>query len=333
MDFVQIKESIKQKIFHPVYFLMGEEPYYIDQISELIESHVLTEDEKEFNQTILYGKETDIQTIISYAKRFPMMANYHVVIVKEAQNIDDIENLQDYIENPLNSTILVICYKYKSIDKRKKFAKIIEKKSILFESKPLYDNQLPDWINGYVKTQGYKINPHAVQMIAEHIGNDLSRIANEVNKLFINVTQNKEISCDDVEENIGISKEYNIFELQNALGRKNVLKANKIINYFAHNPKENPIQQVLVMLFSYFTKLLLYHTVKNKSDKKEVASTLSCPPFYVDDYIKAAQNYPVQKLSQVFSYLREADAKSKGLDILTKNDEAIFKELIFKILH
>ncbi len=312
---------------------MGEEPYYIDEISNLIADKVLTEDEKEFNQTIVYGKETDLQTIISYAKRFPMMANYQVVIVKEAQNLNDIEKLQDYIENPLNSTILVICYKYKSIDKRKLFAKTIQKKSILFESKPLYDNQLPDWINAYVKVQGYKINQYAVQMLSESIGNDLSRIANEIKKLLINLPAHKEITTDDVEKNIGISKEYNIFELQNALGRKNILKANRIINYFVHNPKENPIQQVLVMLFSYFTKVLLYHTVKNKSDRKEIASTLSCNPFFVDDYIKAAQNYPVQKLAHIFSYLREADAKSKGIDMPTKNDEALFKELIYKILH
>lgn len=333
MDFNQIIESIKKKVYYPVYFLMGEEPYYIDEITNYIASNVLTNDEKEFNQTVVYGKDTDEETIISYAKRFPMMANYQVVIVKEAQNLDEIEKLQTYIENPLSSTILVICYKYKTIDKRKLFAKALQKKSVLFESKSLYPNQIPDWVNAYVKSQGYKINPQATQLLSENIGNDLTRITSEVKKLIINLPDSKEITLDDIERNIGISKEFNVFELQNALGKKQVLKANRIITYFVQNPKENPIVQVLIIIYGFFTKVLLYHTIINKSDKKEVAATLSVNPFFVDDYRVASQSYSIQKLTRIFSYLREADMKSKGVNMITKNDDAIFKELIYKILH
>jgi len=333
VDFNQIIESIKKKVYYPVYFLMGEEPYYIDEITNYIASNVLTNDEKEFNQTVVYGKDTDEETIISYAKRFPMMANYQVVIVKEAQNLDEIEKLQTYIENPLSSTILVICYKYKTIDKRKLFAKALQKKSVLFESKSLYPNQIPDWVNAYVKSQGYKINPQATQLLSENIGNDLTRITSEVKKLIINLPDSKEITLDDIERNIGISKEFNVFELQNALGKKQVLKANRIITYFVQNPKENPIVQVLIIIYGFFTKVLLYHTIINKSDKKEVAATLSVNPFFVDDYRVASQSYSIQKLTRIFSYLREADMKSKGVNMITKNDDAIFKELIYKILH
>lgn len=333
MEFSQIIESIDKKVFYPVYFLMGEEPYYIDEITNFIANNVLTNDEKEFNQTVVYGKDTNVETIVSYAKRFPMMANYQVVIVKEAQNLDKIENLQAYIESPLNSTILVICYKYGSVDKRKQFAKTIQKKSVLFESKSLYPNQIPDWVNSYVKGQGYRINPKATQLLADNIGNDLSRIANEIKKLIINLPNTNEISVDDIEKNIGISKDYNVFELQSALGKKQILKANRIVNYFIFNPKENPPQMVLPVLYGFFAKVLLYHTVKNKSDRKEVASTLSVNPFFVDDYKTAAQNYSVRKLSQIFFYLKEADMKSKGVDMPTKNDDAIYKELIYKILH
>jgi len=333
VDFNQIIESIKKRVYYPVYFLMGDEPYYIDEITNFIANNVLSESEKEFNQTVIYGKDTDERTIISYAKRFPMMANYQVVIVKEAQNLDEIEKLQSYIENPLSSTILVICYKYATIDKRKLFAKTLLKKAVLFESKSLYPNQIPDWINNLVRVMGYKINPYATQLLSENIGNDLTRITHEIEKLIINLPGSKEITVDDIERNIGISKDFNVFELQNALGKKNVLKANRIITYFIQNPKENPIVQVIIILYGFFSKVMLYHTITNKSDRKEVAATLSVNPFFVDDYKTAAQNYSVQKLIHIFAYLREADAKSKGVNVLTKNDDAIFKELIYKILH
>jgi len=333
VNFNQIIQDIKNKVYYPIYFLMGEEPYYIDEISNYIANNILTDDEKEFNQTIIYGKDTTEETVISYAKRFPMMANYQVVIVKEAQNLPDIEKLQSYIESPLNSTILVICYKYKTIDKRKIFAKIIQKKAVLFESKVLYDNQIPDWINNFVKSKGYKINPYATQLIAENIGADLSRIANEINKLTISIPNTKEITVDIIEQNIGISKEFNVFELQLALAKKNVLKANRIVNHFCKNPKENPLIMVIIMLQSYFIKVLLYHTVKNNPNRNEVAATLSVNPFFLDNYKVAAQNYPIKKLAQIFSYLRNADMNAKGVEQGIKSEDAIYKELIYKILH
>lgn len=333
MDFKQIKESIEKKVFYPIYFLMGEEPYYIDVIADLLAEQVLTDDEKEFNQMIVYGKETDVPTVVSQAKGFPMMANYKVLIIREAQNLDNIEALKPYIENPLATTILVLCYKYKTIDKRKLFAKSIDKKGVLFESKKLYDNQIPDWINAYVRGLGYKMNQHAVQLLSDYIGSDLTRITNEIQKLTINIPPQKEITVDDIEKNIGISKDFNVFELQKALGRKQALKAYKIAHYFVQNPKENPIQQILIILFGFFTKVLLYHTLKNKADRNEVASALSISPAFVDDYKLAANNYSIKKLGDIFSCFREADMRSKGIEQSGKNDDAIYKELLFKILH
>jgi len=334
MDYNQIITDIKNQVYYPVYLLMGEEPYYIDQISNFIASNILkTQEEREFNQIIVYGKDTDEETIISYAKSFSMMANYQVVIVKEAQHLDEIEKLQSYVNNPLASTILVLCYKYGTVDKRKIFVKTIQKKGVLFESKHIYDNKIPDWINTYVKSKGFSIRPEAAMLLAENIGNNLSRLANEIEKLSIILKESGIITVEEIEKNIGISKDFNVFELQNALGERNVLKANKIIHYFINNPKNNPILQVLPMLYSFFSKILLYHTVANKRDRKEVAATLSINPFFIDGYATAARHYSISKLAEVFSYLSEADRKAKGIDISTKNDAGIYKELIFKILH
>ena len=222
MDFERIKLDLKNKIYYPVYFLCGEEPYFIDNISDYIENELLNESEKEFNQTVIYGKETDIQGIISYAKRYPMMSNYQVVIVKEAQDLVNIDDLVSYVEHPLNSTILVICYKYKKIDKRKKLIKLIEKNSVFFESAKLYDNKVPDWITGWLKLEGYGISLKAALLLSDYLGNDLLKITNELEKLFINIPKGSEITTNHIEENIGISKDYNIFELQNALGSRDL---------------------------------------------------------------------------------------------------------------
>ena len=259
MTFDQIIDKLKNKIYYPVYFLAGEEAYYIDEISDYIEKNVLTDTEKEFNQTIIYGRDTSVPAIISAAKRYPMMANYQVVIIKEAQDVQKIEELEHYVENPLQSTLLVINYKYKKIDKRKTFSKLVEKKGVLFESKKLYDNQVPEWINNFVSQRGYRITPKATAMLSEYLGTDLSKIVNEISKLILNIPAKAEINENLVEQNIGISKDFNIFELQNALGTRNIVKANQIANYFAASPKENPLVKTILMLFSYFTKLLIYH--------------------------------------------------------------------------
>ena len=324
--------DLKNQIYYPVYLLHGEEPYFIDVISDYIEQHLLNEQEKEFNQTIVYGKDSNVFTLMSYAKRFPMMANYQVLIVKEAQDLDKIEELQPYIENPLASTILVLCYKYIKYDKRRVFYKAVEKHGIAYESVKLYDNKVPDWINEYLRQRKYSITPKAAALLTEFLGADLGKIVNEIQKLLINIPAGAEINEDYVEKNIGISKDFNVFELQKALGRKEVSKANQIILYFAANLRENPLVKIIPILFAYFSKVLSYHYLPDKS-KNAVAAALSVNPFFVADYQQAARNFPVGKLVSVIACLREYDLKAKGVDNASAGDGELMKELIFKILH
>ena len=334
VSFENILQDLKNKIYSPVYFLYGEESYFIDVISDYIEDNVLTDTEKEFNQTIIYGKDIDIATLISYARRFPMMSNYQVVLVKEAQDLKKIEELEPYILNPMDSTLLVLCYKYEKIDRRKTLFKSIEKKAILYESARIYDNKIPEWISDYVRKLKYSISTKACYLLAEFLGNDISKIVNEISKLIINIPANQEITEDYVEKNIGISKDYNVFELQKALGKKDVLKANQIINYFAANPRENPLVKVIPLLFSYFSKILVYHHLADKS-RNNVAAALSVNPFFVTDYQQAAANYSSGKLTSIISILREYDMKSKGVDSSATSfpDGELMKELVFRILH
>lgn len=345
-EFEEIMTNLKRKIFKPVYFLCGEEPYFIDKISDFIEHNALDESEREFNQSVLYGRELDMASIISAAKRFPMMSEYQVVIVKEAQNLKEFSKggeegssksaapniFLSYVENPQPSTILVICHKYKSLDKRTALYKTLQKKAVFLDSSKLYDNQIPAWVNEYIKEKGYKINPRASQMLADYLGNDLSKISNELDKLFISIPAGSEISAEQIQDNIGISKDFNVFELQDALAKKDVLKANQIINYFAANPKDNPIVLVLSNLYNYFNKVLLYHFVVDKN-KFSAAKELGVNPFFIDGYQRAAQNYSTGKLRSIFAFLREADLKSKGVDNASANEGQLLKELVFKILH
>lgn len=340
MKFENIIKDLRNKIYHPVYFLMGEEPYYIDEISRFVEENVLSESEKEFNQTVLYGKDTDLNTVISHAKRFPMMANHQVVVVREAQNMEQNsdrfgEKLNDflsYFENPQKTTILVFCYKYKKIDSRKKATKAIAKIGVLFESKKIYDSKVPDWISSYITKKGYKIEPVATQLLADYLGNDLSKIANEAEKLFISIKKEDKITPSKIEENIGISKDYNVFEFQKALGEKNNTKAFNIAFYFKSNPKENPLIFILNMLYSFFSKLIIYHSLKDKSDRN-VASMIKVNPYFVKDYKKAAANYSANSITRIFSYLREYDLKSKGIGNASTEHGELLKELTYKILH
>ncbi len=332
MDYLDIISDLKKKVYKPVYFLSGEEPYFIDQISDFIEKKVLDENEKEFNQTVLYGRDTDVATIVGEAKRYPMMSDKMVIIVKEAQNIRNIEDLDSYIANPLDSTILVICYKYKTLDKRKAFPKTVAKKGILFESKKLYDNKIPDWISAYLKDKKYTVSPKSSQLLTEYLGNDLGKISNELDKLMINLPPGTEITPDHIQMNIGISKDFNTFELNDALTKKDVVKANRIINYFAANSKEHPLVLTISSLNSFFVKLLRYHGLEDKS-KESAAKALGVHPFFVGDYIAAAKNYPMQKLKAIAGYLREYDLRSKGIDNVSADDGALMKELIWKILH
>jgi DNA polymerase-3 subunit delta len=327
-----ILNDLKNKIYIPVYFLSGEEPYYIDLICDYIEEHVLQQEEKDFNQSVLYGRDTDVLDIIATCKRFPMMSDYQVVIVKEAQDIKNIETLDKYVESPLNSTILVICYKYGKIDKRKSFAKLLEKKAVFFESPRIYDNQIQAWITNYLKTKGYPIAQKASFLMAEFLGTDLSKIVNEVSKLIINVPPGTEITPEHVERNIGISKDYNVFELQKALGSRNVFKAYQIIKYFAENEKENPLVKVLPILYNYFVKILMFHNTADKSDNN-LASVLSVNRMFLDDYKIAARNYSPNKLEQVFNLLHQYDLRSKGVDNAATPDGELMKEMVYRILH
>ncbi len=331
MAFEDIIKDLKNKQYKPIYFLYGDETYFIDIITDYIAENVLSESEKAFNQTILYGKDIQTEDIDSAARRFPMMAEHQVIIVKEAQNIKKIENLVYYAQKPLNSTILVINYKYKKLDKRTKLYKTLGKDSVLFESKKLYDNKIPAWITSYLKNKKYSIDLIATNLLAEFLGNDLSKIANELNKLAISLPEGSKITPEIIEKNIGISKDYNNFELQNAIRQKDILKANRIINHFTSNPKDNPIVLTITSLYFFFSKVLAYHFLKDKNPRN-VASVLKVNPYFVKDYEATARKYNRQKTLYIITLLREYDMKSKGYENNAAHGD-LLKELIFKILH
>lgn len=311
---------------------MGEEPYFIDTISDMLEEHILDEAQKAFNQIILYGRETDVKSIVSMARNFPMTGNYLVVIVKEAQDVKDIEDLEQYLDKIPSSTILIINYKYKKLDKRKSLSKIIDKKGVLFESKKLYDNNIPTWIQDYLKQKNHSITPKAAQILADYLGTDLHKVRNELEKLMIVVPTSRKINDEDIERNIGISKDFNVFELQKAIGQKDIVKANQIINYFGNNSKNNPLIMTNIILYGYFTKLLKFHYTADKS-RNNIASVLGVSPFFVSDYQQAALNYNIAACAKNISVLREYDMKSKGYGSTDIGEDELYKELLFKIMH
>lgn len=328
----EIVADIKSRKFQPIYFLMGEEPYYIDNISKYIENNVLTEEEKGFNQMVLYGRDVTIEDIVGHAKRYPMMSDYQVIIVKEAQDLSrNIEKLVAYANQPQPTTILVINYKYKTLDKRKTLYKTLNKVGVVFESKKLYDNQVGDWIRSLLSGQNYTISPKAALMLTEFLGTDLSKIVNELDKLKIILPEGTEITPDHIEQNIGISKDYNNFELQNALGVKNVLKVNQIIKYFGENPKDNPMVVTVALLYNFFSKLLYLHGLNDKSPRS-VASALKINPYFANDYITAAKYYPMKKVSAAISTLREFDVKSKGVGSNAVKQGDLLKEMMVRIM-
>lgn len=343
--FDNIIKDLKNKVYSPVYLLQGDEPYYIDAISDYIENNILDEGEKEFNQTILYGKDVDLLTLISVAKRYPMMSNYQVVLIKEAQDIKNLipkaktlekgekevqSPLEIYLQNPVPSTLLVLCHKYKKIDGRSKIAKMFDKAGVVFECKKLYSNELPPWIKNYCKSKKYSINDKAANLLSEYLGNDLSRISNELNKLMINVPENVEINNNHIEQYIGISKEFNVIELCEAISKRDALKANRIVNYFAANPKNNPFVLTLGFMFSHFNKLIGYHAL---TDKSKAASVLGIHPFFLKDTENAAKAFTLTKLVAIIALLREADLKSKGVGSAGITEGELLKELVFKIMH
>ena len=330
----EIARDLKNRIYKPVYYLMGEESYYIDRISDYIAQTVLTDEEKEFNQTVLYGSDTDVPTIINAAKRYPMMSEYQVVIVKEAQNVKKIEDLSYYLQKPLMSTILVICHKHGVLDRRKKLAVEIANVGVLFESKKIKDAQLPGFISTYLKRKSVDIEPKASEMMAEFVGTDLNRMAGELDKLVITLPQGvRRITPEQVEKNIGVSKDYNNYELRSALVARDILKANKIIKYFEENPKTNPLQATLSALFGFFSNLMLAYYAPEKTEQG-IANQLSLQPSWkAKDYMAAMRVYSGVKCMQIIGEIRYCDARSKGVDNSSLSDGDLLRELIYKILH
>lgn len=311
---------------------MGEEPFFIDTISGELENSILEEAERSFNQIVMYGSDVNSKEIMSQARAFPMMGDYLVVIVKEAQNVKDIESLADYLDKLPSTTILIINYKYKKLDKRRALAKYIDKKGVLFESKKLYDSNIPDWIVKYLDSKKYNITPKATQMMADFLGNDLHKVRNELEKLMVAVPQSKRIDDVDVEYNIGISKDFNIFELQKAIGSKDFIKANQIINYFGDNPNENPIFMTIVVLYGYYTKLLKLHFSKDKN-RNTLATMLGVNPYFINDYLEASRNYSWVDCMHCIEVLREFDMKSKGYNSSSDvTQKELYKEMLYKLM-
>lgn len=336
MKVQDILTNLKQRKYRPIYLLHGEESHYIDVICDTIENSVLNDAQKGFDQTILYGKDVDFSTIINAAKRYPMMSDYQLIIVKEAQGLkwkseDGIDMLTKYVENLTPTTILVFAYKHGKFDKRTKLYKAIDKVGIAFESEKVYDNKVAPWIVDEIQSHGRKIHPQAAALMADYLGTDLSKVANEVQKLILNVDANKEITVQDIEQNIGISKDFNVFELNNALGKRDALKAIQIVDYFAANPKSNPVVLVLGTLYGYFSKVLKYHYLP---DKSTASKELGVHPFFVKDYEYAARNFNKIKLFHVMTILKDYDLKFKGLDAGPNTTDAdLMREMIFKILN
>ncbi len=332
-EIVKIVNDIKNGNIKPIYFLMGEEPYYIDKLSDYIEENLLTEDEKGFNQTVLYGRDVSMDDIVSTCKRYPMMADRQVVIVKEAQDLSkNIDKLEGYASSPTPTTVLVFCYKYKTLDKRKKVTKLLEKNALVYESKKLYENQVGQWISRVLQGKGYAIEPKANAMLVEFLGTDLSKINNELEKLQIILPKGSQITARQIEENIGFSKDYNVFELRKAIGERNEFKSYQIAQYFADNPKDNPLVMTTGMIFSFFVNVLQYHGLKDKSPKN-VASALKVNPYFLKDYDVALRNYPMKKVSAIVAALRDVDLKSKGVGASNMEHGDLLKEMLVKVFN
>ncbi len=335
VTFQSIMQDLKNRNFSPFYLLMGEESYYIDSISDYIASHVLSPEECDFNQTICFGSDVTAVQVADMARRYPMMAEYQVIIVKEAQNIRSLEALEKYLKNPVKSTILVWCHKNGKIDARKKVIGVAQSVGVVFESKKLRDYQLPDFIQNYLKPKKISIDPKSCQMIADYIGADLSRIVSELDKILIYLPEDdRRITPEVVEKEVGVSKDFNAFELRNAIVSKDVFKANQIIKYFDNNPKAGSLYSFLPLLFSFFQNLMIVHYTPNKSSEQDIARALDLKSAWGSkDFITGLRNYSARKTMEIISKIREVDGKSKGLDNPNTGAGELMKELIFFILH
>ena len=335
VTFQTIMQDLKNRSFAPFYLLMGDESYYIDSISDYIASHVLSPEECDFNQTICFGSDVTAVQVADMARRYPMMAEYQVIIVKEAQNIRSLEALEKYLKNPVKSTILVWCHKNGKIDARKKVIGVAQSVGVVFESKKLRDYQLPDFIQNYLKPKKISIDPKSCQMIADYIGADLSRIVSELDKILIYLPEDdRRITPEVVEKEVGVSKDFNAFELRNAIVSKDIFKANQIIKYFDNNPKAGSLYSFLPLLFSFFQNLMIVHYSPNKSSEQDIARALDLKSAWGSkDFITGLRNYSARKTMEIISKIREVDGKSKGLDNPNTGAGELMKELIFFILH
>jgi DNA polymerase III subunit delta len=335
MTYQDILKQMRSKDFKPLYFLHGDESYFIDAVVEYAEDNILSEAEQSFNQTILYGKEADHLTVVDAARRYPMMAERQVVILKEAQELRTLKDLQGYVENPTPSTVLIIAHKHKKLNFNTKLGKALKKHAVVLDAKKLYDNQIPDWIVDYLKRKKLRIRPDAANLLGEYLGTNLAKIANELNKLAINLPKDTEVTTKHIEENIGISKDYNVFELQKALGTGDVAKANRIVRYFAANPKKNPMPVVLASLYNYFSKVYMLHYLR-KTPEKELLATIGLrSAWFLREYRAAQRQYPLPRVTRVLRLLSEYDMKSKGVGYQStgKPDGELLRELVWRILH
>jgi DNA polymerase-3 subunit delta len=333
MTYDDILSSLKKGEFQPVYFFHGDEPYFIDTLSRYIEEHALEEDQRSFNQTVLYGKDTDARTVIDVASRYPMMAPRQVVIVKEAQELRDLQDLKTYVEKPVASTVLVFCHKHKKFDKRKALAKSLKGSgAIVFESKRVYDNQVGGWIRQFLKARGVSIDDQASELMGEYLGTDLSKVANELEKLLLNVGKGECVTIDLVHEHIGISKDYNVFELQRALAGRDIPAVNRIVTYLSANTKTNPMVYLVGSLYTYFSKVALMQELRTLSERELLSAMKLSSAFFLREYRQAAANYPPLKLRHIFHLLKEYDMRSKGLNNDRFEEGELLRELVFRIV-
>lgn len=332
VSYANLKKTIQAGQFSPVYFLHGEEPFFIDELSELISANALNESEKDFNFTLVYGKDATLDDIKSMANKYPMMAERQVVIVREAQDLKKLDQLMPYLQNPVKSTVLVLCYKHKKLDKRTRFYKTLKENAVVYRAAKVSEKQIPHWIEAYLHQQGYGIQPKAGYLLTEYLGNDLKKITNELDKLLLDDQAGKAISIEDIERNVGISKDYNIFELQNALGRKDVVTTTKIVNYYRANVKDNPLAMLTASLFNYFSKLFSLQFRSAKDSKESVAKNLGIPNFVLDEHVKAANRYKDQ-FDEVFEILQEYDLRARGIYDPGTPEPELIREMIYRLIY
>jgi DNA polymerase-3 subunit delta len=332
VSYANLKKAIQSGQFSPVYFLHGEEPFFIDELSELISANALNESEKDFNFTLVYGKDATLDDIKSMANKYPMMAERQVVIVREAQDLKKMDQLIPYLQNPVQSTVLVLCYKHRKLDKRTRFYKTLKDNAVVYRAAKISEKQIPQWIEAYLHEQGYGIQPKAGYLLTEYLGNDLKKITNELDKLLLDDRASKEISIEDIERNVGISKDYNIFELQNALGRKDVVTTTKIVNFYRANVKDNPLAMLTASLFNYFSKLFSLEHRSSKESKEAVAKSLGIPNFVLDEHVKAANRYKHQ-FNEVFEILHEYDLRARGINDSGTAEPELIREMIYRLIY